>query len=85
MAFCMDATTGADRHDETRDADYSVYRTEAFAGSTWCVECLLKYIKHGMGSCLTYVERIRPVSGETEKIRHQEVLTALEPFKVECV
>ncbi|MFJ1700447.1 hypothetical protein ACIOHC_36250 [Streptomyces sp. NPDC088252] len=74
----MHSSTGAARHDDMRDADYSVNTEESSVASTWCVACVLEYIECGMGGCLQFVTKIRAVDGP----EHQRLVRELETLGV---
>lgn len=84
MAYCMDATTGDVRHDDYRDADYEVSRTEAFASANWCAGCVLEYIECGMGECIISVALIRSVSSAKAGVEHDRVVRELQKLGLEC-
>jgi hypothetical protein len=76
----MNGSTGHVRHDEYTEADYRVATSEAFAESTWCVGCLLEYIEQNMGSCLQFVQLIRP---DVDLEQHAQVVNALKTLGVD--
>lgn len=78
MPLCMDSSTGAERHEDMRDADYSVETEESSVASTWCVACVLEYIECGMGVYLQFVTKIRDVDGP----QHQQLVRELETLGV---